>query len=66
MKPSPHFQLPQDLPPTTALALFDFFNNMADTLWQQYEPQLIESILEDRNLSPSSQIEFEFDDDIEF
>jgi len=66
MKSSPCFRLPQDLPPTTALALFEFLNEMADALWQQYESELVECILEDFNMPPSPQTELEFDDDIAF
>ncbi len=66
MKMSPDFHVPQELPPKTALALFDLLNGLADAIWQQYQPELIECIYEERRLFPPSQRELKFDDDIEF
>jgi hypothetical protein len=35
MKPTTVFHLPQDLPPNTAMALFDLLSALTDALWQQ-------------------------------
>ena len=66
MIPTPTFHLPQDLPPKTALALFDLLRGLTDALWQQYEIELIELIMEDRNQCPSFQQAFDFNDDLSF
>jgi len=66
MKSTPNFQLPQDLPPETAMALFDLLNGLIDTLWQHYEIELVELIMEDLNQYPASQQAFDFDDDLSF
>ncbi|MCP4285122.1 MAG: hypothetical protein GY927_19480 [bacterium] len=65
MKTDPVFQLPENLPPETVLALVDYFKEMADVVWKQYESELLDYLLEERNNS-SSQVEIEFFDDIEF
>ena len=49
MIPTPVFHLPQDLPPKTALALFDLLSGLTDALWQQYEIELVELIMDDLN-----------------
>ncbi len=64
MKPDLVFQLPENLPPETVLALIDYFKEMADVVWKQYESELLDYLLEQRN--SSSQVEIEFFDDIEF
>ena len=66
MKSTPNFQLPQDLPPETAMALFDLLNGLIDALWQHYEIELVELIMEDLNQYPASQQAFDFDDDLSF
>ncbi len=66
MKSSYSFHLPQDLPTTTALALFNFLNEIADAVWLQYESEIVEGIFEEFDMPPSSPIELPFDDDIEF
>lgn len=65
MKPAPVLQLPKSLPPEIALKLFDFFNQMTEQIWEKYESELVELILEEFNIPPDP-IELEFDDDIEF
>ena len=66
MIPTPTFQLPQDLPPKTALALFELLSGLTDALWQQYETDLVEFIMEDLNAHPAAQQSFDFNDDIPF
>ena len=66
MIPTPTFQLPRDLPPRTALALFELLSGLTDALWQQYETDLVELIMEDLNAHPASQLSFDFNDDIPF
>ena len=64
MKTDPVLQLPVNLPPETVLALIEYFNEMADFVWKQYEPELVEYFLQEEN--NESQVEIEFFDDIEF
>ena len=67
MKPDPVLSLPETLPPETALALFEFFSEMTDFVWDKYETELVEYIIrEEFNMTPPSQVEIEFFDDIEF
>jgi hypothetical protein len=66
MKPTPDFQLPQDLPPETAMALFDLLSGLIDALWQHYEIELVELIIKDLNQYPASQRAFDFDDNLPF
>ena len=66
MIPPPMFPLPQDLPPRTALALFELLSGLTDALWQHYETELVELIMEDLNAHPASQQSFDFNDDIAF
>jgi hypothetical protein len=66
MIPTPTFQLPPDLPPKTALALFELLSGLTDALWQHYETDLVELIMEDLNAYPASQQSFDFNDDIPF
>jgi len=47
MIPTPVFHLPDDLPPQTALALFDLLRGLIDALWQQYETELLELIMDE-------------------
>ena len=62
------FTVPEDLPPALALALFELLQGLTDALWQQYEIELVELIMQDRNQFPASQLELEldFDDDLPF
>jgi len=66
MIPNAPFQVPLDLPPQTALALFELLNSLADTLWQHYETDLVELIMDDLNAVPASQQAFDFNDDLPF
>ena len=66
MIPTPTLQLPRDLPPRTALALFELLSGLTDALWQQYETDLVELIMEDLNAHPASQLSLDFNDDIPF
>jgi hypothetical protein len=66
MKPTPVFHLPQDLPPKTAMALFDLLSELTNALWQQYESELVELIIEELNHSTASQQAFDFNDDLPF
>ncbi len=66
MKPTPPFQLPQDLSPKTALALFDLLCALTDALWQQYETELVELIMDELNASPADQPSLDFNDDLPF
>ncbi len=60
------FTLPADLSPEVALALFELLQELTDALWQQYETELVELIMEDRNQFPASQLVLDFDDDLPF
>ena len=66
MKPTSPFPLPQDLSPKTALALFDLLSALTDALWQQYETELLELIMDDLNAHPADQSSFDFNDDLPF
>lgn len=61
-----HFQVPLDLPPHTALALFELLNSLTDTLWQHYETDLVELIMDNLNAYPAAQQSFDFNDDLPF
>ncbi len=65
MKTSP-FTLPEDLSPPVALALFEVLRDLTDALWQQYETDLLELIMQERNQFPASQQVLDFDDDLPF
>jgi hypothetical protein len=60
------FPFPNHLTPESALALFDSLSNLIEVLWQQYEPVLLEQILQDLNLPPDDHLKPEFYDDIPF
>ena len=66
MKPTSTIQLPQDLSPKTALVLFDLLSALTDALWQQYENDLVELIMDDINAYPADQSSFDFNDDLPF
>jgi hypothetical protein len=65
VKTSP-VSLPQDLPPAIALALFDALQNLTRALWDQYETELIELVMAERNQVPPAQQVFDFNDDLPF
>ena len=60
------FTVPEDLSPPVALALFEVLQNLTDALWQQYEIDLVELIMEERNQVPASQQVLDFNDDLPF
>ena len=60
------FTFPADLSPPVALALFELLQNLIDALWQQYETELVEIIMQERNQVPASQQAFDFNDDLPF
>lgn len=66
MKPTPTFALPHDLSPTTALALFDLLSALTDALWQQYESELLELIMDELNAYRADQSSLDFNDDLPF
>ena len=65
MNPLP-FPLPEDLSPPVALALFELLQDLSDALWQQYETDLLDLIIAERNQVPASQRAFDFNDEIPF
>ena len=60
------FMFPEDLSPPVALALFEVLQDLTDALWQQYEIDLVELIMQERNQVPASQQALDFDDDLPF
>ena len=66
MKAKPNFQLPQNLTPQTAMAIFDLLSDLMDAVWEQYEPGLVEQMIEELHLEPDPQQVFNFDDDLLF
>jgi hypothetical protein len=48
------------------MALFDLLSALTDALWQQYEPELVELILKERNHNRASQQPFHSNDDPPF
>jgi hypothetical protein len=57
---------PAELSAPVALALYEVLQALNDALWQYYETDLIELIMEEHNQCPASQQAFEFDDDLSF
>ena len=66
MIPTPVFHLPDDLPPQTALALFDLLRGLIDALWQQYETELLALIMDEPEADLDAQQAFDFNDDLPF
>ena len=74
MKPEPFFPLIEAWSPAQKLAVYDFCRLLSETLWQQYEDELIDEMIrldrtngfaplrdtDDRNL------ELPFDDELSF
>ena len=60
------FTIPEDLSAPVALALFELLRELTDALWQQYEIELVELIMVERNQCPASQQAFEFNEDLSF
>lgn len=65
MNPLP-LPLPKNLSPPVALALFELLQDLTDALWQQYETDLVELLMKERNQFPAAQQVFDFDDDPPF
>ena len=58
--------LPEDLPPTVALALFEALQNLTNAVWNLYESDLIELMMAERNPIPPAQQVLDFNDDLPF
>ncbi len=58
------FQLPDHLPPQTAMALFELLSELTDAIWHQYETDLVELIVAELDQPPDTQQVLELDDDI--
>ena len=58
--------VPENLPPALALALFELLQHFSDALWEQYETELIELIMAERNQVPAAQQTLDFNDDLPF
>ena len=58
--------LPEDLPPAVALALFEVLQTLTQALWDQYETDLIELIMSERDQTPAAQQVLDFNDDLPF
>ncbi len=58
--------IPDNLPPALALALFEFLQDLSQALWDQYETELIELIMAERNQVPPTQQTLDFNDDLPF
>ena len=58
--------LPEDLPPTVALVLFEALQNLTSAVWNLYETDLIELMMAERNQAPPAQQVFDFNDDLPF
>ena len=57
----PRFALPDHLPPQAALALFECLTDLADAVWQYYEPVLLDQIMNELNSPPDECSEFDLD-----
>jgi hypothetical protein len=74
MKPEPLFPLTEDWSPAQKLAVYDFCRLLSETLWQQYEDELIDEMIRlDRTngLAPlrdvdERNLELPFDDELSF
>ncbi len=58
--------LPEDLPPTVALALFEALQNLSNAVWNLYETDLIELMMAEGNQIPPAQQVLDFNDDLPF
>ena len=58
--------IPDNLPPALALALFEFLQDLSQALWDQYETELIELIMAERNQVPAAQQTLDFNDNLPF
>ena len=66
MKPNPLFPLPQHLPPKTAMALFDLLSELTNALWQLYEPELVELIVQELKHDLASEPHFDPNQELTF
>jgi hypothetical protein len=74
MKPEPLFPLTEDWSPAQKLAVYDFCRLLSETLWQQYEDELIDEMIRlDRTngFAPlrdvdERNLELPFDDELSF
>ena len=48
------------------MALFDLLNALTDALWQHYESELVNLIINDSKPYSDAQQSFDFDDDLTF
>ena len=58
--------IPDNLPPALALALFEFLQDLSQALLDQYETELIELIMAERNQVPPTRQTLDFNDDLPF
>ncbi len=64
-----HFilRLPDHWTPEQALAVYELFKDLADTIWDRYELVLIEQLRSDLDPHDSAQLDlFDFDDPLNF
>jgi len=48
------------------MTLFELFSELSDAIWQQYETDLVQLIIAERDQPPEPQQDPDFDDDIFF
>ncbi len=59
--------LPDHWSPEQALAVYELLNDLATSIWNAYEPQLLELIIPEIEQNDTSQLDlFDFDDPIPF
>jgi len=65
---TPRAAFPDHLPPQAALALFECLTDLADAVWQHYEPVLLDQIISELYTPPDecSKFDLDPDDDIPF
>ena len=60
-------RLPDYWTPAEALAVYELLNDLADTIWNRYEVDLIEQLRSERDYGDTSQPDlFDFDDPLPF
>jgi hypothetical protein len=60
-------RLPDYWTPAEALAVYEFLNKLAETIWNRYEVDLIEQLRSESDYGDTSQLDlFDFDDHIPF
>ncbi|MGR9088814.1 MAG: hypothetical protein ACU841_17345 [Gammaproteobacteria bacterium] len=61
------FHIPQHWSPQQALAIFEFLEQLASLVWDQYQEPLILLLQPELDPGPSNQLDlFDFNDDIPF